>query len=64
MQSVTVLELLLKVHGWRGGTIWQAFRELKPEHKQSIIDIAFSEKAIYTVREESALYKDLLEFIK
>lgn len=34
MQSLTVLELLLKVHGWQGGTIWQAFRDLKQEHKQ------------------------------
>lgn len=64
MQSVTVMELLLKVHGWQGGTIWQAFRELKPEHKQTIIDLAFSDKAVYTIREESALYRDLLEFIK
>ncbi|QEG08465.1 hypothetical protein [Aeromonas phage 4L372D] len=41
MQNITVLELLLKVHGWQGGTIWQAFRELKPEHKQTIKDLAF-----------------------
>lgn len=64
MQSITVLELLLKVHGWQGGTIWQAFRELKPEHKQIIKDLAFSDGAIYTVKIESALYSDLLEFIK
>lgn len=64
MQSVTVMELLLKVHGWQGGTIWQAFSELKPEHKQSIKDLAFSDNAVYTVKIESALYSDLLEFIK
>lgn len=64
MQSITVLELLLKVHGWQGGTIRQAFRELKPEHKQTIKDLAFSDNAAYTVRTESALYSDLLEFIK
>ena len=64
MQSVTVLELLLKVHGWQGGTIWQAFRDLKPEHKQTIKDLAFSDNAVYTVKTESELYSDLLEFIK
>ena len=64
MQSVTVLELLLKVHGWQGGTIWQAFRELKQEHKQKIKDLAFSDNAVYTVKTESALYTDLLGFIK
>ena len=64
MQSVTVLELLLRVHGWQGGTIWQAFRDLKPEHKQTIKDLAFSDNAVYTVKTESALYSDLLEFIK
>lgn len=64
MQSVTVMELLLKVHGWQGGTIWQAFMELKPEHKQIIKDLAFSDGAVYTVKTESALYIDLLEFIK
>ncbi len=64
MQSVTVLELLLNVHGWQGGTIWQAFRELKQEHKQKIKDLAFSDNAVYTVKTESAFYKDLLEFIK
>lgn len=64
MQSVTVLELLLRVHGWQGGTIWQAFRELKPEHKQKTKDLAFSDTAVYTVKTESALYSDLLEFIK
>ena len=64
MQSITVLELLLKVHGWQGGTIGQAFRELKQEHKQKIKDLAFSNGAVYTVKTESAFYKDLLEFIK
>lgn len=64
MRSVTVLELLLKVHGWQGGTIGQAFRELKQEHKQKIKDLAFSDNAVYTVKTESALYSDLLEFIK
>lgn len=64
MQSVTVLDLLLKVHGWQGGTIWQAFMELKPEHRQMIKDLAFSDGAVYTVKTESALYSDLLEFIK
>lgn len=64
MQSITVLELLLKVHGWQGGTIWQAFRELKPEHKQKIKDLAFSENVVYTVKTESAFYSELLEFIK
>ena len=64
MQSLTVLELLLNVHGWQGGTIWQAFRELKQEHKQKIKDLAFSDNAVYTVKTESALYTDLLEFIK
>lgn len=64
MQSVTVLDLLIKVHGWQGGTIWQAFRELKPEHKQKTKDLAFSDTAVYTVKTESALYSDLLEFIK
>ena len=64
MQSVTLLDLLIKVHGWQGGTIWQAFRELKPEHKQKIKDLAFSGNAVYTVKTESALYSDLLEFIK
>lgn len=64
MQSITVLELLIKVHGWQGGTIWQAFRELKQDHKQKIKALAFSEEAIYTVKTESALYADLLEFIK
>ena len=52
MQSITVLELLLKVHGWQGGTIWQAFRELKPEHKQVIKDLAFSDTTVYTVKTE------------
>ena len=64
MQSLTVLELLLKVHGWQGGTIHQAFRELRQEHKQKIKDLAFSDNAVYTVKTESALYIDLLEFIK
>ena len=64
MQPVTVLELLLKVHGWQGGTIWQAFRELRQEHKQIIKDLAFSDGAAYTVKTESAFYKKLLEFIK
>ena len=64
MQSVTVLELLTRVHGWQGGTIYQAFRELKQEHKQMIKDLAFSDNAVYTVKTESALYIDLLEFIK
>lgn len=64
MQSITVLELLLKVHGWQGGTILQAFRELKPEHKQKIKDLAFSNGAVYTVKTKSARYSDLLEFIK
>ena len=58
MQSVTVLELLLKVHGW------QAFRELKQEHKQKIKDLAFSGSAVYTVKTESAFYKEMLEFMK
>lgn len=64
MQSVTVLELLLKIHGWQGGTIYQAFGELKQEHKQKIKDLAFSDSAVYTVKTESAFYKELLEFIK
>ena len=64
MQSVTVLELLLKVHGWQGGTIWQAFRELKPEHKQTIKALAFSDNSVYTVKPKSAFYGKLLEFIK
>ena len=64
MQSITVLELLLKVHGWQGGTIYQAFRELRQEHKQKIKDLTFSDNAVYTVKTESALYSDLLEFIK
>ena len=64
MQSLTVLELLLKVHGWQGGTIWQAFRELKQEHKQKIKDLAFSDNAVYTVKTESAFYIELLEFIR
>lgn len=64
MRSVTVLELLIKVHGWQGGTIWQAFRELKQEHKQKIKDLAFSDNAVYTVKTESAFYKEMLEFIK
>ena len=64
MRSVTVLELLLKVHGWQGGTIWQAFGDLKKEHKQKIKDLAFSDNAVYNVKTESALYSDLLEFIK
>ena len=64
MKSVTVMELLLKVHGWQGGTIWQAFSELKPEHKETIKELAFSENSAYTVKTESALYKELLEFIK
>ena len=64
MQSITVLELLIKVHGWQGGTIWQAFRELKPEHKQKIKDLAFSDNAVYTVKTESTFYKEMLEFIK
>ena len=42
MQSVAVLDLPLKVRGWQGGTIWQAFRGLKPEHKQTIKDLALS----------------------
>jgi len=54
MQSITVLELLLKVHDWQGGTIGQAFRELKQEHKQMIKDLAFSGNAVYTVKTESA----------
>lgn len=53
-----------KIHGWQGGTIWQAFRELKQEHKQTIKDLAFSGNAAYTVKTELALYSDLLEFIK
>ena len=64
MQNITVLDLLINVHGWQGGTIWQAFRELKPEHRQMIKDLAFSDGAVYTVKTESALYSDLLEFIK
>lgn len=64
MQNITVLDLLLKVHGWQGGTIWQAFRDLKPEHKQMIKDLAFSNDAVHTIKTESALYSDLLEFIK
>ena len=64
MQSVTVMELLFKVHGWQGGTIWQAFRELKQEHKQVIKDLAFSDGAVYTVKTGSAFYSNLLEFIK
>lgn len=64
MQSVTVMELLLKVHGWQGGTIYQAFRELEQEHKQIIKELAFSDGAVYTVKTESAFYKELLEFIK
>jgi hypothetical protein len=64
MQKVTVLELLLKVHGWQGGIIWQAFRELRQEHKQKIKDPAFSDEAVYTVKTESAFYIELLEFIK
>lgn len=64
MQSLTVLELLIKVHGWQGGTRWTAFRELKPEHKQTIKDLAFSDNAVYTVKTESAFYKEMLEFIK
>lgn len=64
MQSVTVLELLIRVYGWQGGTIWQAFRDLKQEHKQKIKDLAFSGNAVYTVRTESAFYSELLEFIK
>lgn len=64
MQSVTVMELLLKVHGWQGGTIWQAFSESKPEHKQSIKDLAFSDNAVYTVKPKSSFYGNLLEFIK
>lgn len=64
MQSVTVLELLLKVHGWQGGTIYQAFRELRQDHKQKIKDLAFSDNAVYAVKTESAFYKEMLEFIK
>lgn len=64
MQSVTVMELLFNVHGWQGGTIWQAFRELKPEHKQTIKALAFSDNAVYTVKPKSAFYGKLLEFIK
>ena len=64
MQSITVLELLIRVHGWQGGTIWQAFRELKQDHKQMIKDLAFSGNAVYTVKTESAFYIELLEFIK
>ena len=64
MHSVTVLDLLIKVHCWQGGTIWQAFRELKPEHKQKTKDLAFSDTAVYTVKTESAFYKEMLEFIK
>ena len=64
MKSLTVLELLLKIHGWQGGTIWQAFRELKQDHKQKIKDLAFSDNAVYTVKTESAFYKEMLEFIK
>ena len=64
MQSITVLDLLIKVHGWQGGTIWQAFRELKQEHKQKIKDLAFSGNAVYTVKTESSFYKEMLEFIK
>ena len=64
MQPVTVMELLLKVHGWQGGTIWQALRELKPKHKQTLEDLAFSDGAVYTVKTESAFYSELLEFIK
>lgn len=64
MQNITVIDLLIKVHGWQGGTIWQAFRELKPEHRQTIKDLAFSDTAVYTVKTESAFYSNLLEFIK
>ena len=64
MQSLTALDLLLKVHGWQGGTIWQAFRELKQDHKQKIKDLAFSDNAVYTVKTESAFYIELLGFIK
>ena len=64
MQSITVLELLIRVHGWQGGTICQAFRELKQQHKQMIKDLAFSDNAVYTVKTESAFYKEMLEFIK
>jgi hypothetical protein len=63
-QSVTVLQLLLIVHGWQGGTIWQAIRELKEEHKQKIKDLAFAEGCLYTVKTESACYRDLMEFLK
>ena len=45
-------------------TMTQAFRELKQEHKQKIKDLAFSDNAVYTVKTESAFYKELLEFIK
>lgn len=64
MQNITVLELLLKVHNWQGGTIWQAFSELTQDHKKIIKDLAFSNDAVYTVKTESAFYKELLEFIK
>ena len=64
MQNITVLDLLINVHGWQGGTIWQAFRELKPEHRQMIKDLAFSDGAVYTVKPKSAFYGKLLEFIK
>ncbi len=57
-QSVTVMQLLLVVHGW------QAIRELKEEHKQKIKDLAFSEGCLYTVKTESACYQDLMEFLK
>ena len=63
MQSVTVLELLLKIPDWRGGR-GQTFRGLKQEHKQIIRDLAFSDNAVYTVKPESAFYSELLEFIK
>ena len=64
MQSLTVLGLLIKVHDWQGGTIWQAFMELKQEHKQKVKDLAFSDSAVYTVKTESAFYIELLEFIR
>ena len=64
MQSITVLELLIRVHGWQGGTIWQAFSELKQEHKQKIKDLAFSGSAVYIVKTESAFHIELLEFMK
>lgn len=57
MQSITVLELLIRVHGWQGGTIWQAFRELKQEHKQIIKDLAFLHKINHNNFRKNILHK-------